>query len=106
MAIVAEASLENLDAEKLQQGLITPERAQFFIINENFFNSFDEAIDTAHNQVEEETDIHTERIKENSRILQLILLTLLILHMLLVIWQSARMHSIIENDQTILLTIG
>lgn len=85
MAVLADAKLENLDAAKLEAGIVTPERAAFFIINENFFNSFDEAIDTAHNQVEEETDNYTERVKKNSRALQIVLLVLLIKHMLLVI---------------------
>lgn len=66
----------------------------------------DEAIDIAHTQVEEETDIQTEKIKHNSRTLQIILLVLLLLHVLIIIWQSTRMYSVIENEQTILLTIS
>ena len=105
MTVLSEAKLENLDAATEKTGVITKERAHFFIINENFFNSFDEAIDTAHNIVEEETDLHTEKIKKNSRVLQLVLLGFLIAHMLLVIFLSINMHFKIENDQLILLTL-
>lgn len=64
VAVLAEAKLENLKATSILNGGLTPERRHFFLINENFFNSFDEAIDTAHNQVEVETDNYTQRIKD------------------------------------------
>jgi hypothetical protein len=68
VAILAEADLEKLDAAKLEAGIVTPERAHFFMVTENFFNSFDEAIDEAHNQVEVETDNLTTKVRHESRI--------------------------------------